>query len=47
MPPFKESAIYKLILSCVRELDNLYAEKCKIRGIQEDMDHTLQGIGDL
>jgi len=44
--------IYKLkkLLSTSTVFDtkySLYAEKCKIRAISEDMDHTLQGIGDL
>jgi hypothetical protein len=32
---------------CTLLLDALYSEKCKIRAISEDMDATLQGIGDL
>ena len=33
--------------SCLILADSLYAEKLKIKAISEDMDQTLQGIGDL
>merc|ERR1712119_128932 len=44
---FAEKTVIKLETNIDELEDCPYAEKCKIRAISEDMDHTLQGIGDL
>merc|ERR1712136_425982 len=44
---FAEKTVIKLEKNIDELEDALYAEKGKLRGIGEDMDATLQGIGDL